>query len=149
MIFFDTTNYDYTANFRKLSFFVKPKWFHGGFRYKPHFFLCGQFHAKLTKNGGIFSVFFLKKWNWLWFHTWNWLELWNLSNSVRKIETDGRGEAACRQFQFFFLTEFGGFIISCQFHVCNHQPVSFFDAKKSEKSHHFFVSFTWNCATIK
>ena len=36
MIFFETSNYDNKANFRKWSFVVKPKWFHGGFKFmKP------------------------------------------------------------------------------------------------------------------
>ena len=31
-----------------------------------------------------FSVFLAQKWNWLWFHGWNWLKLWNRPDSVRK-----------------------------------------------------------------
>ena len=57
--------------------------------------------------------------------------------------------AACRQFHFFFLTESDSFIFYVSFHAWNHQPVSFFDAKKSEKIKPFLASFTWNCATIK
>ena len=52
------------------------------------------------------------------------MKLWNRQiRSGKKIETDGRGEGACRQFKIIFLTEFGGFIISCQFDVWNHLPV--------------------------
>ena len=30
---FESSNYDFKADFGKLSFFVKPKWFHGGFKF--------------------------------------------------------------------------------------------------------------------
>ena len=49
----------------------------------------------------------------------------------------------------FFPTESGGFIILCQLHPWNHQPVSLLMPKNSEKYRHFFVSFTWNWFTIK
>ena len=107
-------------------FFVKLTRFHGGFkRFWWFFFFFSKvswvknscFLAKIhhkrgftwncTKLSECFLFFCHQKWNWLWFHVWNLLKLWNHPVSVRKKnETDGRGEAACRQFHFFFLTEF-------------------------------------------
>ena len=102
------------------------------------------------KLAGLFSVFLAQKWNWLWFHGWNWLKLWNRPDLVgKKIETDGRGEAACRQFQFFFPTKF--WTVSqfyASFHPWNHQPLSFFEPIKTVKQNgQFHPVFTWNCAT--
>ena len=59
MIFFETSNYDNKADFGKWSFFVKPKWFHGGFRF---------FNLKPPSPQGGFKqfwrFFFLDKVSW-------------------------------------------------------------------------------------
>ena len=41
-------------------------------------FFCAQFCVKLDETGGIFSVILAQKWNWLWFHDFKGLKLWNL-----------------------------------------------------------------------
>ena len=60
-----------------------------------------------------------------------------------KIETDGTRLRRGRQFQFFFLTEFGRFHNFSQFHVWNHSQFHFL-SQKTEKIPTFFASFTWN-----
>ena len=74
-----------------------------GFSWKPHsFFFVVSFTWNLANNGDFFTFFLAHKWNWLWFDELKWLKLWNRPDSVRKKnETDGRGDAACRQFHYF------------------------------------------------
>ena len=111
--------------------------------------MCGQFHVKLDETGCFVFCFFGSKMK---LAVVSWVKLAKIVKPSRfgreKIETEGRGEAACRQFQFFFRPNSGGFTILCQFHPWNHQPVSFFEPIKTVKQNsQFHPVFTWNCAT--
>ena len=54
------------------------------FYIETFFFFCAQFHVKLYETGGIFSVIFFPKRNWLWFHNFKGLKLWNRPELVGK-----------------------------------------------------------------
>ena len=72
MVYFETSNYDNKDDFRKWSFIVTPKWFHGSFKGKPliFFFLYDGFSEtwanicgftcsggwKLETNGGFIET---------------------------------------------------------------------------------------------
>ena len=82
---FESSNYDFRADFGKLSFFVKPKWFHGGFKFinlKPpltqggfkwfwrFFFFYAKFQApKKTKFWPKFTICWVSRI--LWFQNWH------------------------------------------------------------------------------
>ena len=91
-------------------------------------FYCGTVSSETgEKMSELFSDFLASKneTGW-WFHVWNWHKIMKPPEfgQEKKLKLTARG-------------------------LWNNQPVSFSDAKKSEKSQHFFVSFTWNCAAIK
>ena len=109
-------------------------------------FYCGTVSRETDeKMLGFFWFFGIKKWNWLMV---SYMKLtWNYETAKfgqeKKIETDGTRLRRGRQFQFFFLTEFGRFHNFSQFHVWNHSQFHFL-SQKTEKIPTFFASFTWN-----
>ena len=66
------------------------------------FFFCAQFHLKLDNKNGSFCDHFWQKVEFLgsFMKPWFGINVETVS-LAGKIETGGRGEAACRQFQFF------------------------------------------------
>ena len=112
------------------------------------FFFLRRFHVKLTIKMAVFVTFFGKMLK-LWTVSWN-CDLANmLKLSVRpgKIETGGRGEAACRQFQFFSgrIWQFQHVMPISQFHETCPKFKHFF--KKWSQNCHFYSSvFAWNRA---
>ena len=124
---------------------MKPQKF---YRETGFFFFFRQFHVKLTIKMTVFVTFFGKMLK-FWTVSWN-CELANmLKLSVRpgKIETGGRGEAACRQFQFFSgrIWQFQHVMPISQFHeTC--PKFKHFSKKWSQNCHFYSSVFAWNCA---
>ena len=114
-------------------------------------FFFRQFHQKLTIKMTVFCAVSVSKLN-FWVVSWNrdLAKMLKLSVRPEKIETAGRGEAACRQFQFFSgrIWQFQHFMPIWRFHeTC--PKISTLTLKLSQKLSCLCVSFKWNCATIK
>ena len=111
------------------------------------FFLCvASFTWNWMKLAVLFSVFLAQKWNWLWFHGWNWLKLWNRQDSVgKKLKLTARGFFVAVSANFF-PTESGRFHNFSKFHPSNHSQFHFW-AKKTENKTASFIQFHVKLAT--
>ena len=102
------------------------------------------------KLAGLVSVFLAQKWNWLWFHDFMGLKLWNRPDSVgKKMKLTAAAQPRAVSFIFFpdRIWRFHNFM---PLKSWNHQPVSFLMRKKSEtNTSQFHSSFTWNWSKIK
>ena len=98
---------------------------------KTFFSFVLSFTLNWLKLAAFFSVILAQKWNWLLFLA---VQSWS-----RKNETEGRGEAACRQFHFFpdQLWRFHNF---SPLKIMKPQPVSFL-SQNNKKQTASFIKF--------
>ena len=88
-----------SLNYETLFFFVPSFTVETGF----FFFLSPVSRETDNKHDSFLWQFQFQSWIFGQFHeTVIWLKCWNCQFGRKKIETAGGGEAACRQFQFFF-----------------------------------------------
>ena len=82
MLNIETQNYDFGADFGIRSFFVKPRWFHGGFKFSQLETTFGQewFHAVLEVFFFLENVSIAKK-------DPNWAKIHHMLGFIENIET--------------------------------------------------------------
>ena len=121
------------------------------FEKKPYFFFVASFTWNCCKMVVFFYLFLAQKWNWLWFHDFKWLKLWNRPHSVwKKMKLTAAAKPRAVSFIFFpdRMWRFHNFMP-----LEIHETISqfYFWCQKNDKriSTIFTTVFTWNLATIK
>ena len=115
------------------------------------FFFVASFTWNCCKMVVFFYLFLAQKWNWLWFHDFKWLKLWNRPHSVwKKMKLTAAAKPRAVSFIFFpdRMWRFHNFMP-----LEIHETISqfYFWCQKNDKriSTIFTTVFTWNLATIK